>query len=212
MLEMPPDLDFIHRYVPAQDTSSEAHSSTLLLLHGTGGDENALLQLGSQLNPKANLLSPRGKVLEQGAPRFFRRFAEGVLDEVDVRARSQELADFVIAAAQHYGFDSGRVTAVGYSNGANIALGLMMLRPEVLAGAILFRAMPPLSDPPLPDLSKRRVFLSEGEHDPIVSKAQATQLANYLKRTQAEVEVRWWPIGHGLLEGEFIAARAWLTR
>src|SRR6266478_6575321 len=130
--------DFIHEFVPG---SSER---TLLLLHGTGGNERDLIPLGHELDPGASLLSPRGKVLENGMPRFFRRLAEGVFDLEDLTKRTHELADFVIAAAQRYKIDMKNIVAVGYSNGANIAASMLLLRPEILSAAVLFRAMVPL--------------------------------------------------------------------
>ena len=134
--------DFIHRYEPA----TNAGSPPLLLLHGTGGDENDLLGLGKMISPGSALLSPRGRVLEHGMPRFFRRLAEGVFDEDDVRRRALELGEFVADARKQYGIAAP--VAVGFSNGANIAAALLLLKPDVLAGAILLRAMVPLSDPP----------------------------------------------------------------
>src|SRR5438045_5914803 len=122
------DLDFTHRFVPAQKTPARR---ILLLLHGTGGNENDLLPLGRDLDPSAALLSPRGKVLENGRPRFFRRLAEGVFDEEDLVRRTHELADFISEAAAQYGFDAAKVVAVGYSNGANIAGSFLLLRPGI---------------------------------------------------------------------------------
>src|ERR1700719_2478432 len=130
--------DFIHEFVPGNS------DRTLLLLHGTGGNERDLIPLGQELDPNASLLSPRGKVLENGMPRFFRRLAEGVFDLEDLKKRTQELADFVVSAAEHYKIDNKQIVAVGYSNGANIAASMLLLRPEVLPAAILFRAMVPL--------------------------------------------------------------------
>ncbi len=153
-------MDFIHRFLPAPSGTSKR---TLLLLHGTGGNENDMISLGRDLDPAAALLSPRGKVLENGMPRFFRRLAEGVFDEEDVIRRAHELADFVVAAAVRYEFDPKRVTAVGYSNGANIAAAILLLRSEVLASAVLFRAMVPLVPSTLPNLADARVLLSSGE-------------------------------------------------
>ena len=133
------DLGFAHLFEPPADVEAPI----LLLLHGTGGDEYDLIPFGRALSPGAGLLAPRGKVLEQGMPRFFRRLAEGVFDVEDLRRRTAELADFVSAAAKTYRFDPGRVLAAGFSNGANIAASLLLLRPGVLAGAALFRAMVP---------------------------------------------------------------------
>jgi len=127
--------DFLHEFVPGNS------SRTLLLLHGTGGNEQDLLPLGRELDPNASLLSPRGKILENGTPRFFRRLAEGVFDLEDLKTRTNELADFVSAAVRHYKLDADHIVGVGYSNGANIAASMLLLRPEIMHAAILFRAM-----------------------------------------------------------------------
>ncbi len=201
-------LGFIHRFVGG---GKAAGNPTLLLLHGTGGNEDDLLGLGSALAPKAAILSPRGKVLERGMPRFFRRLAEGVFDLDDLRLRTEELADFVGAAAQRYGFDPGRVVAVGYSNGANIAASLLLLRPSVLAGAVLFHAMVPLVPERLPVLEGRPVFLSGGRADTMIPPAQTEQLARLLKEAGASVDLAWQPGGHSLTEAEVQAARDWLS-
>lgn len=200
-------LGFVHRFVPAEDVGA---SPTLLLLHGTGGNESDLLPLGRQIAPEASLLSPRGKVLEHGMPRFFRRLAEGVFDIEDLTVRTNELADFVTAAAA-YGFDPRRVIAVGYSNGANIAASLMLLRPGVLAGAILFRPMVPLVPQPLPDLSGTFVFAAAGRNDPIVPPREAERLVALLEEAGAAVTVRWQAGGHALAHEEVRAAAAWLS-
>src|SRR5881398_8668 len=152
--------DFIHEFI------SGGSSRTLLLLHGTGGNERDLIPLGRALDPNASLLGPRGKVLENGMPRFFRRLAEGVFDLQDLKYRTNELADFVTAAAQHYGFATDQLVAVGYSNGANIAASMVLLRPEALPSAILFRAMVPLYPQTQPNLSSVRVWIGAGTNDP----------------------------------------------
>jgi len=150
---------FIHRFIPAKEADSPL---ALLLLHGTGGDETDLLGLGQELAPGAALLSPRGKVLENGLPRYFRRLAEGVFDLADLRVRTNELADFVETAAQRYRLPSDRIFAVGFSNGANIAASVLLLRPQVLAGAVLFRPMVPLVPDPMPNLHGKPVLLAAG--------------------------------------------------
>jgi phospholipase/carboxylesterase len=147
------DLTFIHRFEPG----NRPEAPPLLLLHGTGGDESDLLPLGRAVAPGSALLSPRGKVLEHGMPRFFRRLAEGVFDEDDVRRRAHELADFVEASRGKYGIAAP--VALGYSNGANIAAAMLLLRPEALAGAILLRAMVPLVKTPQADLRDKRVLI-----------------------------------------------------
>src|SRR5216110_850154 len=154
---MRPQPDFLHEFVHGNS------NRTLLLLHGTGGNERDLIPLGRELDPNAALLSPRGKVLENGMPRFFRRLAEGVFDLEDLKYRTNELADFVTAAGEHYGFTSDNVVAVGYSNGANIAASMLLLRPEIMHAAILLRAMVPLVPDRLPDLSSVCVWIGAGD-------------------------------------------------
>ena len=201
-------MDFIHRFVPAPAGGSVR---TLVLLHGTGGNENDMISLGRELDPAAALLSPRGHVLENGMPRFFRRLAEGVFDEEDVIRRAHELADFVSAAAQQYGFDPRMVTAVGYSNGANMAAAILLLRPELLRGAILYRAMVPLTPPAAPDLSQTRVLLSSGKYDSIVPKENAQRLATMLREAGATVTMRVEATGHALAFTDIEAGRIWIA-
>ena len=200
------DLDFIHRFIPATTDGLP----TLLLLHGTGGNEDDLLGLGSTLLPGAALLSPRGKVLENGMSRFFRRLAEGVFDLEDLRRRTEELALFVSAAAEAYGLDRSRVVSVGYSNGANIAASLLFLRPAVLAAAVLLHAMVPLVPETLPDLRDKPVFLSAGRLDTMIPPRESERLAKLLESAGARVTLAWQPGGHGLATGELESARAWV--
>jgi predicted esterase len=199
------DLGFQHVFKPAQGSGAP----TLLLLHGTGGDEHDMVPLAG-LAPGAGVLSPRGQVLEQGAPRFFRRLAEGVFDVEDLQRRAGELADFVAAAASHYKFDASRVIAMGYSNGANIASAVMLLRPGVLKGGVLFRAMVPLEPDPPPSIAGTRVLISNGRIDPIVSAEETERLARLLQRAGAGVEVHWQPAGHQLMPSDFTVAKTWL--
>jgi predicted esterase len=181
-----------------------------LLLHGTGGNERDLISLGHELDPNAALLSPRGKVLENGMPRFFRRLAEGVFDLNDLKYRTNELADFLAAAVQHYGFASNNLVAVGYSNGANIAASILLLRPQVLSAAVLFRAMVPLIPDKLPDLSSVHCWIGAGDEDPIVPASETKRLAELLRRASADVTVRFAKAGHGLTNDDLEAARHWL--
>ena len=196
--------DFIHEFV------SGSSNRTLLLLHGTGGNERDLIPLGRELNPNAALLSPRGKVLENGMPRFFRRLAEGVFDLEDLKNRTNELADFVAAAAKHYGFGSDKVVAVGYSNGANIAASMLLLRPEVLSAAILFRAMVPLVPETQPNLSAVRVWIGAGTNDPIIPTSETKRLAELLRNAGTDVTMRFFQAGHELAPADIEAAREWL--
>ncbi len=201
------DLGFVHQFVPAADPAS---GLALLLLHGTGGNESDLLPLGAALAPRAALLSPRGKVLERGMPRFFRRIAEGVFDLDDLRVRTAELADFVTAARDAYNLGDRRLVAVGFSNGANIAASLFLLRPSVLDAGVLFRPMVPLEPEPLPDLAGKQVLIGAGRRDPIAPPVESERLASLLTRAGADVRVHWSPAAHGLVDGDLAAARAWL--
>ncbi|WP_128924861.1 alpha/beta hydrolase [Bradyrhizobium guangxiense] len=195
---------FIHRFEPAGD----AGSAPLLLLHGTGGDENDLLGLGRMISPGSALLSPRGRVLEHGMPRFFRRLAEGVFDEEDVRRRADELGEFVVEARKQYGIAAP--VAVGFSNGANIAAALLLLKPDVLAGAILLRAMVPLSAPPKAELAGKPVLLLSGQADPIVPASNSAKLAALLSQAGASVTHRVLPAGHQLSQADVTIARDWI--
>jgi phospholipase/carboxylesterase len=201
---MRPQPDFIHEFVPG---TSER---TLLLLHGTGGNERDLIPLGRELDASAGLLSPRGKVLENGMPRFFRRLAAGVFDLDDLKKRTNELADFVAAAAQRYGFAANNVIAVGYSNGANIAASMLLLRPEMLRGAVLFRAMVPLIPESLPDLSSVRVWIGAGSEDPIIPTSETQRLVELLRSSSADVTLRFFNAGHNLTSSDVETARHWL--
>jgi phospholipase/carboxylesterase len=198
---------FVHRFDPAK----EPGAPTLLLLHGTGGDENDLLPLGRMLDERAALLSPRGKVLENGMPRFFRRLSMGVFDEEDLVNRTHELASFVEEAASEYGLDPKRLFAVGFSNGANIAASLLLLHPELLAGAVLLRAMAPFELETLPDLSGTPVYLAAGRSDQMIPPESTERLAELLRGAGAEVTLDWQPGGHGIGRAEVEAARAWLA-
>jgi len=199
-------LSFVHHY----QSGSAPESPTLLLLHGTGGNEQDLLPLAAELIPGAGVLSPRGKVLERGMPRFFRRLSEGVFDIEDLRFRTVELADFIAEAAAHYGFDRSRITAAGFSNGANIAGSLVLLRPGVLQRALLFRAMVPLVPEPLPSLPRTRVLVSNGRADPLVSESETGRLVGLLKDAGAEVTLAWQNAGHHLVQDDLARAREWL--
>ncbi len=203
------ELGFIHRFVPA---SKPGEAITLLLLHGTAGNENDLLPLGRTLLPEANLLSPRGKVLEQGMPRFFRRLVEGVFDQEDLQFRTQELANFIARAADAYGFDPSRVNAVGYSNGANIAASVLLRQPERLAGAALFHPMVPFVPDPLPNLQGNPIFISAGRSDPIVPVQNTKQLDSLFEAAGAEVSLYWHNGGHTLTPDEVDAAQHWLRQ
>jgi phospholipase/carboxylesterase len=201
-----PDLGFIHRYIPASDPSRPP----LLLLHGTGADEADLIPLGEMLMPGAALLSPRGKVSEDGLNRFFRRFDEGVWDRKDFEARTKELADFVALARQIYRLE--RPLVLGFSNGANIGWSLMMHDPDALAGALLMRPMLPFDPRPLPDLQGFPILLLSGNDDPLVPREQPSYFAALLGEAGANVTLEMLPAGHALTQQDLIFANDWLER
>ena len=223
------ELGFIHSFIPpSKDEESAANTATrtskeeteregktfttFLLLHGTGGNEQDLIPLAYEIDKSAAILSPRGKVLENGiTPRFFRRLAEGVFDLEDLKFRTSELADFVIDASKTYNFDLQHLISVGYSNGANIAASMLLLRPEILSSAILFRAMVPLIPERLVDLSNKSIFMSSGLYDPIVSRQEADRLFGLFKKAGANVSLSWQKSGHELTMDEIQKAKEYYS-
>jgi predicted esterase len=205
---MTEDLGFIHRFLPAGDSAS---GETLLVLHGTGGDENDLIGIGQAVAPGASILSPRGNVLENGAPRFFRRLSEGVFDPKEVRARADELARFVRSAVFTYRLDAERIFALGYSNGANIASTVMLTEPGILQGSILLRPMLVYEPTDQKDLSGSAVFISAGRMDPIVPTTSVDRLASLFEAAHAEVTLKWQLAGHSLVPSEVREAAEWLA-
>jgi predicted esterase len=203
---MNPDPGFVHVYEPGSS------GRTLLLLHGTGGNEHDLLPLGKELDPEAARLSPRGPVLENGHPRFFRRFAEGIFDLEDLKQRTNDLADFILGAAREYQLDPGQIVAVGYSNGANIAASILLRRPEVIRAAILLRAMVPFEPEQLPDLAGTKVWIAGGNEDTIIPRANTERLATMLSEAGAIVTANFFDAGHGLTNTELVLARRWLEQ
>lgn len=216
------DFGFAHIFIknPSNSKSSNNNYSndltttkklTLVLLHGTGGNEEDLIFLGKKIDPNASLLSPRGKVLENGMPRFFRRLAEGVFDIEDLKFRTYELADFIRKCSLHYKFDLRKTIAVGFSNGANIGASILLLRSDVLQGAILFRAMVPLVPNSLPDLSTKKILLSEGLNDPIVSRTETENLYRLFQKTNANIVLKWQDSSHNLIQDDLIIAKEWIS-
>lgn len=198
--------EFVHKFVPA--TTDEKR--TLLLLHGTGGDENDLIPLGQTLLPGAGILSVRGRISEGGMPRFFRRFAEGVFDLDNLREEASALLGFVEKAAQEYEFDSAHVVGVGFSNGANMAHSLMGLYPSLLSEAVLIRAMTTMPELQYKGLEGKRVFISSGKSDPILPVEGAQNLAEQLRKGGADVTHLWLDAGHNLTRQEIGEIAAWL--
>lgn len=201
-------LSYQHVFQPGTDPTAPP----LLLLHGTGGDEHDLLPLARALSPGSAVLSPRGDVSEHGALRFFARRGEGVFDPAEVTRRTHALADFITAAATRYAFDPAKLIAVGFSNGANIAASLLLLRPETLAGGVLLRAMVVLDQPATAgSLVGKRVLLANGTQDPIVPNDHPTRLAALLRAGGADVKLHVHSAGHGLAASDVAAAKAWLA-
>lgn len=221
-------LDFKHRFIPSPSlqqhfTNGSKHKEqktndnnsetlTLLLLHGTGGNEDDLIPIGQMLTSSASLLSPRGKVLENGMPRFFKRLAEGVFDIEDLKIRTKELEDFVKCASKVYSFNLNKTIAVGFSNGANIAASLLLSNSETIKGAILLRAMVPFMPDKIPDLSDKKVLLSAGMFDPIVSKRQTEALLKIFQKSRVDVTLKWQQSGHNLTEADIIDSKEWLSK
>ncbi len=202
-----------HLFRPAADPSAPA----LILLHGTGGTEHDLVGLADRLSPGSALLSPRGRVIERGAARFFPRLAEGVFDPAQVVPRIDELSGFLAAALARYFPDAAprRVVALGFSNGANAAAALLQLHPGLrLEAAILLRPMVVLNQSATPgSLHERRVLLLNGAHDPIVPADHPLRLAALLRTGGAEVETTLHAdAGHGLVPDDLVQAGAFLKK
>jgi phospholipase/carboxylesterase len=203
------ELGFIHQFIPA---STRPDQVTLLLLHGTGGNEQDLIPLGRELYPRAAILSPRGKVLESGMPRFFRRLAEGVFDIEDLKFRTHELADFVRKASTVYKFDLRYIISIGYSNGANVASSLLLIHPEIITSAVLFRAMVPFIPEKVPNLTGKNIFIGAGQYDPIVPRKQTETLFDFFEKAGANVVLHFEEnSGHELGYDEISAAKDWLA-
>jgi len=200
--------EFVHRFVLPKPGGPKV---ALLLLHGTGGDQEDLIPLGEQLLPGAALLSPRGRVLEHGMPRFFRRLAEGVFDLADLKVQTDALAQFVSSASRNYELEGNRIIAIGYSNGANIAASLLLMHPKLLSGAILFRPMVPFRPQVPPDLKDIPVLLAAARRDQIVPPQQTSELSAIFSTAGARVTTHWHPGGHELGTDDVAAAKEWLA-
>ncbi len=194
-----------HIFIEGKDKNAP----TLLLLHGTGGNEKDLLPLAEMIAPKASILGVRGNVDENGMPRFFRRVREGVFDEEDLKIRTKDLYEFIEDMSKEYGFDRDQVIAIGYSNGANIAGSLLYHYQDALKGAMLFHAMVPLRNIHLPSLDGVPVFIGAGENDPLIPMDETKELAEELRKAGAAVEEYWTKGGHQLTREEVEKAADW---
>ena len=207
-LDLKQDAGFTHRLEPATNPAAPA----LLLLHGTGGDENTLLPLGRAIAPGAALLSPRGKVLEHGMASFFRRLEKGVVDQQDLEFCTTELRSFIASASQTYSLVTNRLVTVGVSNGAILAASLVLRHPDTCAGVILLRGMAPFMPEPVPDLRRKPILLLGGLDDPIVQTDEIADLANIFRSADAEVTLHWENAGHTLAQGDVLMAFDWLRQ
>lgn len=195
---------YVHRWIPGSD-------DVVLLLHGTGGNENDLLPIAAELSPGASVLAPRGNVLEGPMPRFFRRLSEGVFDLEDLALRTRQLADFIRAASDAYEFDLAHLVTVGFSNGANIAASVLLTDPPLMRRAVLYRAMVPFEPTAPPKLTGNRVYLGAGRSDPLIPREGTERLAAILRTGGADVTLDWQPAGHNLTRSDLVEARRWLT-
>lgn len=195
----------IHKFIKGTNPTKP----TLLLLHGTGGDENDLIPVGKMIDADANILSVRGEVIENGMPRFFKRLAPGVFDEQDLMYRTSQLHDFIDQASKTYDFDRSDVIAIGYSNGANIAANMLMQIPYSLSGAILMHPMLPRQGGAVPSLKGIQVLITAGNNDPIVPLQSTQALKKVLDDHEASVSLSWFKFGHKLSSEEMQFVIKW---
>jgi predicted esterase/catechol 2,3-dioxygenase-like lactoylglutathione lyase family enzyme len=204
------DMNWRHIFEPGHPEAKPVN--TIVAMHGTGGNEHDLIPVVRQISPSAPIISPRGAVLENGMPRFFRRSAEGVFDESDVRRNAHGLSDFLAEASLRYGQTDNHFIALGYSNGANMAAAIMLLRPDVFSAAILFRPMMPLEVDRLPDLTCKSIFIATGRFDRVIPPSGSRRLIRALKKAGASVEWMETAAGHEITPADIEAARAWMSQ
>lgn len=200
---------FQHVFEDAPPSADTGH--TLVALHGTGGNEHDLIGFAREAAGTSATLSPRGKVLENGMPRFFRRLANNLLDEADVIYRAHELSDFIIAAAAEYGRNPDKLTALGYSNGANIAAAIMLLRPNVFSSAVLLRPMLPLESASIPDLSGKEILILQGAFDAVIPSGSTDRLAALLQQASANVTLKKINAGHEITARDLKVSSQWIS-
>ncbi len=200
---------FLHEYIETED--SENNKVTIVALHGTGGDEHDLIPLAKKVGSGAAIISPRGKVVEGGMNRFFARLASGAFDEKDIIRQTDELAKFLLGAAIRYHRPIDQFVALGYSNGANIAAALLLLRPEIFSRAILLRPMLPLLLPSPVDLSEKEVLILRGARDTVIPYQSTDQLIQTLITCGAQVDVKKVDAGHDLTSQDLQIVSQWLA-
>lgn len=195
-----------HRHIFEKGTSPK---KVIVLLHGTGGNEHDLLNIGRHIDSEASLLGVRGNVVEAGMPRYFKRLAEGVFDEEDLFLRAQELYDFLKDSLEHFAPERELVTVVGYSNGANIAATVMLKHRSIFDKVILFHAMVPYRNQDMQVLKESTIFVGAGKNDPIIPKNETEELIEVLRKQGASVTEKWYEFGHQLTMDEINDAREW---
>jgi predicted esterase len=184
---------------------------TIIPLHGTGGNEHDLVEAARQLSEFSAIISPRGKVLENGMSRFFKRFPNGDFDEKDLVRRARELADFLSKVANDHGRNPEDLIAFGYSNGANIASAVLLLWPGFFSKAILFRPMLPLKKPPKASLAGKKILILKGRFDSTHPDRSPEKLERVLTEAGAAVTVVALDAGHELTPRDFVLASEWLS-
>lgn len=199
------DLQFIHRFHRPEDPDG----TTLVLLHGTGGNEADLMPLAHRINPRATLLGVRGRSTEEGINRWFRRYDAVTYDQDDIRAEAEAFAAFVEDAISGYGLDASSLAFVGYSNGANLLGAVMQLHPETVKRAVLLRPVQALETAPVSELAGVKVLMLNGQSDPFGRMAPALEQA--LRDSGAQLDSRTIPAGHDLTHQDAEAAGIWLS-
>lgn len=198
---------FTHQFVPGTHDEPTA----FVLLHGTGGDENNLIPIGREVSPRSSLLSPRGKVIEDGKNRFFRRLPDGSYDREDLIERTDELSEFIQSAKHVYHLEDKKLFAMGFSNGANIAVATFLLKPNIFDGAILFRPIFPMRFDDTPDLKGKKILILAGKNDELTTQKNTEDLAWLLKGFGADVVLIWQDNGHAIVDQDIVDARKWLA-
>jgi phospholipase/carboxylesterase len=200
------DLPFVHRF----NRPKEPEGTTLVLLHGTGGNEADLMPVARRIAPRAVLLGVRGRATEEGTNRWFRRFDATTFDQADIRREAEAFTAFVEGAFAGYGIDADKVVFLGYSNGANFLAAFLQLHPGLVRRAVLLRGLQALENPPAADLSDASVLVLGGRDDPYG--ANVAELTGALMARGARVDLRELPAGHELVGADVVETSEWLRR
>ncbi|MET0979630.1 MAG: alpha/beta hydrolase [Candidatus Saccharimonadales bacterium] len=199
----------IHNYTYSSHLGT--NKRTLLLLHGVGGNENDMSQVGQLIDPDASRISPKGKVVINGYARYFTRRDDASFNPTEVDHETNDLARFIDAAQEQHHLTDSQLIAVGYSNGANMIASLLAKHPTLIKKAILFRGMLPVIFSEHPDLNGVDILLVNGKDDSIMDKARVTQLSAFLTDHGATVSLHWIAAGHQLTSEDIALAVQWLA-